>query len=115
MTKNIDIDKCKYSRYGIAFDRGWTFSVPGGFNRNVTIFGVGISSSVHIYNNKGKMFWFLVKVQKPFLSDNFRTYNMNDNPKNDGKKKNEKNSDEKNPTIPQYFDANICHHFQPKI
>ena len=57
------------------------------------------------------MFWFLVKVQKPFLSDNFRTYNMNDNPKNND----EKNSDEKNPTISQYFDANICHHFQPKI
>ena len=54
MTKNIDIDKCKYSRYGIGFDRGWTFSVPDGFDRNVIIFGVGISSSVHIYNNKGK-------------------------------------------------------------
>ena len=28
LTKNADIDKCKYSGYGIGFDRHWFFSYP---------------------------------------------------------------------------------------
>ena len=30
LTKNADVNKYKYSRYGIGFDRGGSFSVPGG-------------------------------------------------------------------------------------
>ena len=52
LTKNVDIDKYKYSRYGIGFDRKGTFSVGNGFGRNCIIFGVGRSSSVHVDNNK---------------------------------------------------------------
>ena len=87
--------------------------MPGGFDRNVIIFGVGISSSVHIYNNKGKDILILGQGPKPFLSDNFRTYNMNDNPKNNVSMS--QNIRREKPTIPQYFDASICHHYQPKI
>ena len=53
MTKNADIDKYGYSGYGIGFDRKSNFSLPGsGFGQNVIIFGVGMSSSAHINNNK---------------------------------------------------------------
>ena len=39
LTKNADIDKYGYSGYGIGFDRGSTFSFPGGgFGQNVLIF-----------------------------------------------------------------------------
>ena len=38
-TKNVDIDKYRYSGYGIGFDRGGSFSFPvGGFGQNVIIF-----------------------------------------------------------------------------
>ena len=46
LTKNADIDKYKYSGYGIGFDRHGSFSFPGtGLGRNVIIFGVDMSSS----------------------------------------------------------------------
>ena len=46
MTKNADIDKNRYSGYGIGFDRGSNFSFScSGFGRNVIIFGVDMSSS----------------------------------------------------------------------
>ena len=50
LTKNVD--KYKFSRYGIGFDRKGTFSVGNGFGRNCIIFGVDRSSSVHVDNNK---------------------------------------------------------------
>ena len=53
ITKNADIDKNKFSGYGIGFDRGTIYSVGNGFGRNVIIFGVDMSSSVHV-DNKGK-------------------------------------------------------------
>ena len=38
LTKNADIDKYKYSGYGIRFDKHGTFLMPiGGFGRNVII------------------------------------------------------------------------------
>ena len=41
LTKNGDIDKSKYSGYGIGFDRRSSFSFPsGGFGQNILIFGV---------------------------------------------------------------------------
>ena len=54
LTKNADIDNYRYSGYGIGFDRRGGFSFPGGgFGQNVIIFGVDMSSSIHI-DNKGK-------------------------------------------------------------
>ena len=53
LTKNADIDKCKYSGYGIGFDRHWFFSHPsGGTGRNLVIFGVDMSSCAKIDNKK---------------------------------------------------------------
>ena len=50
----MDIDKYRYSGYGIEFDRRSSFSFPGGgFGQNIIIFGAGINSSIHI-DNKGK-------------------------------------------------------------
>ena len=53
LTKNTDVDKYKYSGYGIGFDRRSSFSFPsGGFGQNVLIFGADMSSSPHIDNKK---------------------------------------------------------------
>ena len=53
LTKNADIGKYGYSGYGIGFDRRSSFSFPGGrFGQNIIIFGVDMSSSVHIDNRK---------------------------------------------------------------
>ena len=54
ITKNPDIDQNKYSGYGIGFDRTGVYLLPDGcFGRNVVIFGVDMSSSVHV-DDKGK-------------------------------------------------------------
>ena len=54
LTKNADPDKYKYSGYGIEFDSCSEFLfTDGSFGKNVIIFGVYMSSSVHI-DNKGK-------------------------------------------------------------
>ena len=54
LTKNADINKYRYSGYGIGFDRRGSFSFPcGGFDQNVIIFGADMSFSIHI-DNKGK-------------------------------------------------------------
>ena len=57
LTKNADIDKYGYSSYGIGFDRRESFLFPsGGFGQNVLVFGVDMSFSTHIDNNKkGKL------------------------------------------------------------
>ena len=54
MAKNdADIDKYKYSGYGIGFDRHGFFSHPSGeTGRNVIILGVDMSSSTKIDNRK---------------------------------------------------------------
>ena len=53
LTKNADFDKYWYPGYGIGFDRKGSFTFPeGGFGQNVIIFGVGMSSSVHVDNKK---------------------------------------------------------------
>ena len=53
LTKNANIDKYRYSGYGIEFDRKSSFSFPSGeFGQNVIIFGVDMSSSVHVGNKK---------------------------------------------------------------
>ena len=52
MTKNNDINECKYSGCGIVFDRKGKFSVGNGFGRNYITFGEDMSSSVQIHNKK---------------------------------------------------------------
>ena len=53
LTKNADIDKYKYSGYGIGFDRHGSFSSPGiGFEQHEIVFGVDMSSSTKIDNRK---------------------------------------------------------------
>ena len=53
LTKNADIDKYRYSDYGIGFDRRGSFSFPGGgYGQNIFIFGVDMSFSAHIDNKK---------------------------------------------------------------
>ena len=49
LTKNADIEKYKYSGYGIGFDKRSSFSFTGGgFGQNVLVFGAGMSTSIHI-------------------------------------------------------------------
>ena len=53
LTKNADIDKYRYSNYGVGFDRHGFFSHPsGGTGRNVITFGADMSSSTKIDNRK---------------------------------------------------------------
>ena len=53
MTKNADIDKYRYSGYGIGFHRHAYFSSPRiGLGQNVILFGVDMSSSTKIDNRK---------------------------------------------------------------
>ena len=57
ITKNADTSKNKYKGYGICFDEGGMFSI-GNINngRNVLIFGVHESSSVHTNNKANNIF-----------------------------------------------------------
>ena len=49
LTRNADVNKYKYSRYAIAFDRTSRFSLPGGGDgQNVVIFVVDMNSSIHV-------------------------------------------------------------------
>ena len=53
LTKNADPDKCKYSRYSIGLDLCLEFLLPdGSMGKNLIIFRVYMSSSVHIDNKK---------------------------------------------------------------
>ena len=53
LTKNADIDKYKYSGYGIGFDgKGFLSHPSGGTGRNVIIFGVDMSSSTKVDNKE---------------------------------------------------------------
>ena len=61
LSKKADIDKCKYSGYGIGSDRGCKFSFGNRLGRNCIIFGADLSSSSHA-NNKKIIFLSLVKI-----------------------------------------------------
>ena len=52
LTENVDIDKYKYSGYGIGFDRHRGFSFCHRVGRNVIFFRVDMSSSTKIDNRK---------------------------------------------------------------
>ena len=61
LTKNADPDKYSYSGYGIGFDTHQYHSLPdGSVGKNAIIFGVDMSSFVHV-DNKGKDILFLGK------------------------------------------------------
>ena len=61
LVKKTNADWHKYSEYGVPFDRRDASPVANGFDINVIIFGVDMSSSVHV-DNKIKIFQFLVKL-----------------------------------------------------
>ena len=51
VTKNADVNKFKYSGYGIGFDGKGVFSHPTGtFGNNEIIFGVDMISPIHTDN-----------------------------------------------------------------
>ena len=73
ITKNADIDKNKYSGYGIGFDRTGIYLLPdGSFGRNVKIFGVDMNSSIHV-DKKGKDILILEKGPTQGLSEHSLT------------------------------------------
>ena len=73
LTKNTNIDKYRHSGYGIGFHRKGSFPFPGfGFGQNVIIFGVDVSSSVHI-DNKGKDILILGKGPTQSLGEHSLT------------------------------------------
>ena len=81
LVKTSDIEKCKYSGDGTGFDMKGTFSFPTGrFDKNVIIFGVDISSSVHI-DHKKKYILILGEVPMQRLDDTTlnaeKTYQIN--------------------------------------
>ena len=69
---NVNINKHKYSEYGIGFKRGGTLLVPSGSGRNVIIFGADMSSFVHI-DNTGKDVLILGKGSMQWLDGNTLT------------------------------------------
>ena len=73
ITKNTDVDKYKYSGHGIGFyGRGIFTHTAGSFGNNAIIFGVDMSSSVHI-DNKGKDILILGKGPTQVLGKNSLT------------------------------------------
>ena len=69
LTKNDDIDKYKYSGHGIGFEGHKSYShSSGGTGRNVTIFGVDMSSSTKI-DNKGNDILILRKAPTQGLGE----------------------------------------------
>ena len=80
LTEKSDIEKFKYSGFGIGFDKRSIFSFPvGGFGQNVLIFGAGMNSSPHI-DNKGKGILVLGKGPSQGLESTLtqeKTYSIN--------------------------------------
>ena len=59
LTKNVFLDKYKYTGYGIGFDsRSDFFFTDVSYGKNVIIFGVDMSSSVHVHNKGQDMLIF---------------------------------------------------------
>ena len=64
ITKNSDYSKNNYTGYGLCFDEGGEFGhtvKQGNFNgttnaRNVIIFGVDMSSSIHVTNRANSIY-----------------------------------------------------------
>ena len=78
-TKNIGLDKYKYTGYGIGFDsRSEFLFTDESYGKNVIIFGGDMSSSVHVDNKvKGKRYlnsWWKTNTR-------IRWYNINNRSK----------------------------------
>ena len=70
LTRNANPDNSSYSEHGIEFESRALFSVPNSdWGKNVIIFGVDKSSSVHA-NNKNKDTLILGKGQTKGLDNN---------------------------------------------
>ena len=53
LTKNADLDKYKYTGYGIAFySRSEFLFTDRSYGKNVIVFGADMSSSVHVDNKR---------------------------------------------------------------
>ena len=85
ITKNADIDKNKYSGYGIGFDRTGLYLLPSErFGRNVIIFEFDMNLSIHI-DNKGKNILILGKGptqgldEHSLTAENMYSVNFTDN------------------------------------
>ena len=75
VTKNVHIDRCKYSGFGILFDRHGSFSFSGiGLGRNVIIFGVDMSSSTKIEKGPTQRLEHALRAEKMYLI-NFTEHN----------------------------------------
>ena len=76
LTKNVDINKYKYSGYGIGFDKNGSFSSPGiGLGRNAITFEVDMNPSTNIDNRK-KDILILGKGPTQELEHTLSTENM---------------------------------------
>ena len=85
LTKNADIDKYGYSGYEIGFGRHGSFSFGYGIGKNVTIFGVNMSSSTKI-DNKTKDILFFGKgptqgLEHTLSAEKFYSINFTENTK----------------------------------
>ena len=73
LTRNADPDKYSYSGYAIQFDADGGYSLlDGSVGKNVIIFRVDMSSSVHIAN-RGKVILILGKVPTQGLNHTLAT------------------------------------------
>ena len=73
LTKNADVDKYKYSSYGVQFDSQSAFSLSNSsIRKNVLNFRADMSSSVHI-DNKGKYILSLAEGPIQGLDDTILT------------------------------------------
>ena len=79
LTKNVDIDKHGYSRYGIGFDRHGRFSFPDTrLGKNVITFEVDMRLSTKIDNKKKD----IVILGKGLTLNAEKTYSINFTAKN---------------------------------
>ena len=66
LTKNADLNKCRYSGYGIGINsRSQSSWTDGSWGKNVIIFGADVSSSLHVDNKKESI---LVLGERPMQS-----------------------------------------------
>ena len=69
LTNNADLDKYKYTSYGIGFDsRSEFLFTDESYGENIILFGVDMSSSVHV-DNKGKDILILGEGPTQVLDD----------------------------------------------
>ena len=82
LTENADIDKYKYSGYGIGFDRHREFSFGNGLGKNCIIFGADLSSRSSHANNKKNNTLVLGKNGTTIYAEKLYKINFNEKNKN---------------------------------